>query len=465
MQGRKSQEPGSKTGRKASPKATTKATAKTGTKTRAKGKAKDGDSDAGVAPDADAALEAPIDSAAETAGDAGAEPASASSSGSDLDAEADAAAEPHVPESGETDAGAAVFGSGASATQESNRMVWRGQSGHYEVWFLTVHDPATRTSYWLRYTLESPDPAHGSPYVELWFCRSDAANPQRNFGIHRRFPLSSFESSQSPFLLRIGESELGHAHASGSLAGNGHEVSWELRWEPAERLHLLLPSSLYADRLGIAESLVLSPNHSIEVRGSLQIDGERLELSGARAGQSHIWGRKHAYGWGWGRCNSFERVDEQPLATPASAVLETLSVRMRRGPVVVPLTVVSVYPDGLVGQELAFKQWLTMPLCRADFRTGSYSVTAQGPTSKIEVQYACRPDDMIRTEYVDPDGSPAYCHFAGAASCRLTLSRRTLPGARWKVFRTFRTEHGAQFEWAGRAGDSQVKNRHVRIEG
>ena len=455
MQSRKSQEPGKKTGRKAG----NKSSAKTGAKDVDGGSpigAGDGD---GTGSDPAAAAETTAARSADTDGqsDVGASPEAAAAIPPDTAAAV-------APDAAAEDRPLALASPLASIAHESNRMVWRGQSGHYEVWFLTVHNPATRTSYWLRYTLESPDPAHGSPYVELWFSRCDAADPRRNFGIHRRYPLSSFESAQSPFLLRIAESELGHAHASGSLAGNRHEVSWDLQWEPAPRLHQLLPSSLYADRLGIAETLLLSPNHSVEVRGSIQIDGERIELTHARAGQSHIWGRKHAYGWGWGRCNSFEFADDLALSTPASAVLETLSVRMRGGPVVIPLTVVSVYPEGLDGAELAFKSWLTMPVCRADFRTGSYTVSAHGLTRKVEVQYTCRADDMVRTEYVDPDGSPAYCHFAGAASCRLTLSRRAVPGAAWKPFRTFRTERGAQFEWAGRAGDSQVKHRHLRLE-
>jgi hypothetical protein len=348
--------------------------------------------------------------------------------------------------------------------EASNRLVWRGQSGHYEVWFLTIHDPATQTSYWLRYTLESPVFALGTPYVELWFCRFSARDPQSNFGIHRRFPIGRFASTQSPFRLHIGESELAHDHASGALSGDGHQVGWELRWTPTIGAHHLLPRSLYGDPIGVAETLVLSPNHSVAVHGRMTIDGETVELSGAPAGQSHLWGRKHAYGWAWGRCNAFELEDEQPLPTPSPAVLETLSVRMRRGPVVVPLSTISVYPEGLPGPEVAFKQWLTMPLCRADFRTGSYTVSAQGLLAKVEVQYACRAEDMVRTEYLDPDGTPAYNHFAGTASCRLTLSRRGFPGAPWQVWRRLRTEHGAQFEWAGRAGDSLVKKRHVLVE-
>lgn len=351
-----------------------------------------------------------------------------------------------------------------AAAQASNRLVWRGQTGHYEVWFMTVYHPATQTAYWLRYTLESPEPRHGAPYVELWFCRADGKNPQRNFGIHRRFPLSSFSSAQIPFSLRIAESELAHDRAHGALTGAGHAVTWDLAWEPSPRLHQLLPAALYADPIGVAESLVVSPNHSVDVRGTITIDGERIDLRHARGGQSHIWGRKHAYAWGWGRCNAFEYADDQALATPARTVLESLSVRMRRGPVVLPLSVVSVYPEGLTGPEYAFKDIATMPLCRADFRTGSYNVTAQGLTCKIEVQYSCRPEDMVRTEYLDPDGTPAFCHFAGAASCRLTVSRRTFPGAAWVPKLRLRTDHGAQFEWAGRAGDSMVKTRHVRLE-
>ena len=138
--------------------------------------------------------------------------------------------------------------------------------------------------------------------------------------------------------------------------------------------------------------------------------------------------------------------------------------QVQRGPVVLPLSVVSVYPEGLTGAEVAFKDLSTMPLCRADFRTGSYSVTAQGLTCKIEVQYSCRPEDMVRTEYLDPDGTPAFCHFAGAASCRLTLSRRAFPGTPWTPKLRLRTDHGAQFEWAGRAGDSMVKTRHIRLD-
>lgn len=375
---------------------------------------------------------------------------------------------------------------------DTNRMAWRGQAGHYEVWFLTVIHRATQTGFWLRYTLESPDPLHGAPYAELWFARSDGRDPSRTFGIHRRFPITELQAQHHPFALRISDAELGPDRASGRISSSsqaggqasgqaggqagGHSVRWDLQWHPAPRSHTLLPSGLYGSWMNIAETLVLSPNHSIHVSGSIEVDGEVFDLKDAPAGQSHLWGRKHAYAWAWGRCNAFdleslprsagnpdERI-EHPLARPSATVLEALTVRMRRGPVVLPLTLISVYPDGLDGDEVAFKEFRDLPLTRADFRTGSYSLTARGLTTQIEAQFSCSPDDMLRTEYIDPDGAPAYNHFAGAAGCRLVLSRRIGPGAPWRIFKELRTERGAQFEWAGRAGDSLVKKHHILVE-
>lgn len=346
--------------------------------------------------------------------------------------------------------------------QDCNRMAWRGQTGHYEVWFLTLAHRESKTGFWIRYTLESPEAGHGPPYAELWFCRSDGKTPAKTFGVHRRFDIANLHSQQRPFVVRISGSELGHSHASGSLSGDGHNIRWDLHWDGQSRPHLLLPRALYSNPMGIAETIVLSPNHSIAVSGTIEIDGERYELHQTPGGQSHLWGKKHAYGWAWARCNAFDREDEKPTQKP-QAVFESLTVRLRRGPVVLPLTMMSMYPDGFDGKEVAFKEWTDLPLTRAEYRTGSYVLSAEGPRTGLEVQFSCSADDMLRTEYVDPDGTPAFNHYAGAASCTMLLKRRLCPGAAWRIERTFRSDQGAQFEWAGRAGDSLVRKRHVLV--
>ena len=217
-------------------------------------------------------------------------------------------------------------------------------------------------------------------------------------------------------------------------------------------------------RNGTGKSTILRLIAGLEdlTSGTIEIDGERYDLHQVPSGQSHLWGKKHAYGWAWARCNAFDREDERPTQKP-QAVFEALTVRMRRGPVVLPITMLSVYPDGCQGKEVAFKEWADLPLNRAEYRTGSYVLSAEGPRTGLEVQLSCGADDMVRTEYVDPDGTPAFNHYAGTATCTLLLKRRICPGAAWRIERTFRSEQGAQFEWAGRAGDSMVRKRHVLV--
>lgn len=347
-----------------------------------------------------------------------------------------------------------------------NRMMWRGQPGHYEVWYLTLSHRGSQSGFWIRYTLESPTTAHGQPYVQLWFCRGDGQASQNTFAINRRFPLSALAHTQSPFEIRIGEARVSSDSMSGALRGHGHSVRWDLRWQPAQKTHLFLPQNLYGG--AFAETLVLSPNLSIEVHGSIEVDGRRYDFAGEPGGQTHVWGRRHAYGWAWGHCNAFTEDDASAngsrSAALSSTVLETLSVLMRRGPVVVPLTLFTVYPDGLSGEPLRFTEWQSLPFCRSDYRTGHYALSGSNLCNKVEAVFTCQPDDMVRAEYLDPDGTPAYCHFAATASCRLSLWRRAYPGAAWKPWRQLRSDLGAQFEWGGRAGDSLVKKHHLPIE-
>ena len=374
---------------------------------------------------------------------------------------------------GSSDSGSSDLGElGDRSPVLGNRMVWRGQTGHYEVWFLTVTHTASRTGFWLRYTLDAPSVAPGgsgastkdAPFGQLWFCRADANDADRTFGIHRRFPLAAVRTSHSPFEIDISGARLTQdattGRMRGALSGGGHEVRWDLAWPTAERTHLTLPRALYRQPVPVAESLVLAPNLSVPISGVIEVDGERYELRGEPGGQSHLWGRKHAYAWAWARCNAFS--DDSGDLVPAA--LEALTVRLRRGPVVVTPTMLSVFPDGFGGKELAFREWHHMPLSRAEYRTGYYAMSAQNAIAKAEATFTCRPEDMVRCEYVDPDGAPAYVHFAATAACELRLYKRSWPGAAWQLDRELRTPYGGQFEWAGRAGDSQVRTRHQNCD-
>lgn len=338
------------------------------------------------------------------------------------------------------------------ATEPDNVRVWDGRSrGHYEVWYLTLNHRPSRTGFWIRYTLEAPyDPAR-APYAQLWFAAFDADDPSRNFALNRKFPIAEHDASSSPFEIRIGEASLGHGHARGALEGDGHRARWDLAWLPAARTHRHLPPVVYG--LRPIDTKVLSPNLDVPVRGAIEMDGRVLTLDGEPGGQTHLWGRKHAHAWAWGHCNAFEG--------RRGAALEALSVRLkRRGVVLPPLTLVSLYLDG---EEHRLNGFDDVIWNRGWFRTCRYEFLARGRDVKIVGEYVCRPEDMITTPYEDPDGEASFCANTEVADLRVTVYRRSSLFGAWREAARLYAPKTGHFEIGGRAPDPAIERRHVAV--
>ncbi len=346
--------------------------------------------------------------------------------------------------------GASVPGEvpGAEATERDNVRVWQGDPGHYEVWYLTFNHRPTRTGFWIRYTLEAPLAGRGDPHAQLWFARFDAADPRRSFAINHRLPISSMEARAAPFEVRIGEARLTHGSAQGSLAGAGHSARWDLAWAPARRTHLHLPERLYrSPRIG---TKVLSPNLDVALHGRIEVDGRTIALEGEPGGQSHVWGRKHAFAWAWGHCNAFE-------GRPG-AVLEALTARPRR--LTPPLTLLILVLDG---EPLRFTALADTLLARGRTGTAHYAFRALGARARVEGRYTCRPEDMVLAEYADPDGEPSFCANTEVADLEVRVYRR--PGwlRRWVEQARLVAPRCGHFEVGGRAPDPAIRLGHVTI--
>jgi hypothetical protein len=338
----------------------------------------------------------------------------------------------------------------STATEADNRMVWdRTARGHYEIWYLTCNHLPTRTGFWIRYTLESP--LHEPPYAQLWFAFFDARDPGRNFAVNRRFPIDVLSSQVSPFRIAIGDAVLGHGHRTGGLSGDGRAASWDLSWLPAAATHRHLPGIIY--RTSFADTRVLSPSLDAPVRGTITIDGRTLALDGDPGGQTHVWGRKHAHAWAWGHCNAFEG--------RRGAALEALSVRLERRGVVLPtLTLVGLVLDGEAHRLNGLEHTLVN---RGTFGTARYRFLARGAGVRIAGEYACRPEDMVSTEYADPDGAACFCANTEVADLRVTVWRRSRIWKRWHEQARLTADKAGHFEVAGREPDPAVLRRHVSV--
>lgn len=338
-------------------------------------------------------------------------------------------------------------------SEAHNHRRWNGQPGHYEVWYLTTNHRASETGFWIRYTVEAPLPGLGEPEAGLWFGFFDAREPARNLAIRQLMPAEAMSATApgQPFAVSIGESRLTNDSARGSLAGGGHQASWDLRWQPSRTTHLTLPSIMYR-RGGLGETTVLAPNLDVAMSGTITADDRTFELAGEPGGQTHLWGRKHAYSWAWGHCNAF--------AGRPGAAIELLSVRLARAGRILPqLTIFTLYLDGEVYRFNEFRHVL---FNRAEYGTGYFSFSAVGARVRIQGQFSCRPRDMVTAPYVDPDGEPSWCANTEVADLRLSVDRR-VGLDRWQEHAFLEAPRSGHFEVGARTRDPAISAEYVTI--
>lgn len=335
-------------------------------------------------------------------------------------------------------------------SEADNHRRWDATTrGAYEVWYTTWNHPGTDQGFWLRFITEAP--VEGPQRAELWFARFDPSRPHKTFGIHKAFPAERLSSSATPFSLQIDDAQLRHDATFGELAGDGHEVSWDLHWTPAQHVVRLLPDLMYA-RGGVGETTVVSPNPRVELSGTLVVDGETLELDHVIAGQTHLWGKKHAYAWTWGRCGEFSGAPD--------ALLELLGVRIqRRGIVLPPLLLLALDLDG---EHHRLNQFRHTAMNRASWRTGHVAFKAWSPTVKIEGELSCLPNQLVNAMYLDPDDTRVWCANTEIGDAHLVVYKRS--GMRWLEHRRLEGLRRAHFETGGRARDPEVVREHVLVE-
>jgi hypothetical protein len=321
-------------------------------------------------------------------------------------------------------------------TEPDNAPAWDGRNaGHYEVWYLTFNDLPSRCGFWIRYTLEAP--RSGPPYARLWFAAFDAGDAALSVALNRRYPIGELSLQAAPFAVDIAGSALRHDGARGRLQGGGHDVRWDLAWDPPLATHRHLPDLVYRTRF--ADTRVLSPGPRIALRGTVEVDGRRFDLAGAPGGQTHLWGRKHAHAWAWGRCSAFD--------DGADAFVEALTVRVRRAGLVLPaVTLLAVHLDGAV---MLFTGLRSALRARGHFATGRYAFSAASGGARVEGEFTCGAGAAVQAEYADPDGERCFCANTEVGNLALLIRRRGLPDRRLVARGTAHFETARRAPWPG----------------
>jgi hypothetical protein len=304
-----------------------------------------------------------------------------------------------------------------------NALRWNGRPGHYEVYYVTLTDATSGVGVWVRYTLEAP--VEGEASCALWFAAMD---PSAGVVARKQTrPIAELSTEADPFKLRIGSAEL----SDGSASGGFEDVSWELHWEPG-RTYEPVPAPLRP----FASTVLVLSHGDIPITGRCEYAGRTLELAGARGGQTHLWGAKHAQSWSWARCSDFRTESGEPVP---DTFIDGVSAYVRR-----------------FGRELGPAILLAGRLDGEDFRTSSlrsrtstfgvegwrFEAAAGGRKLMAEITPELRL--LAGVTYHDPDGEPAYCYNSEAASIRLEIHEGGRPS------RTLIGDGCAHFEYGQR---------------
>jgi hypothetical protein len=325
-----------------------------------------------------------------------------------------------------------------------NALQWQGEPGHYEVYYLTFTDPGTGVGFWIRYTMVAPLPEVGEPAsCSLWFMAMDPADPSRNVGEKVSFPAGDLSADADPFALRIRDASLTDRGMGGVIERDGRRFAWDLAWQPALPAYGHVHPALRAAK--IAKTILFLPHPDVDVSGSVTIDGRRIDVAGARGGQAHLWGSKHASRWAWAHCSDFTGSDG---GNRLGTFVDGVSVFVPRfGRTIGPSTPVVARVGG---KDVLSTGPLAVQRNESEFDLTHWRFEARTGRRKLHGEVRTRTEDLVGVTYHDPDGELAYCYNTEIADMTLELFERQTPFAAWEKRDELRSEGRAHFEYAQR---------------
>jgi hypothetical protein len=328
-------------------------------------------------------------------------------------------------------------------TERDNRPRWDGRRGRYEVWFLTMSSPDGRSGYWIRYALRAP--IAGPPESRLWFARFDRDDPGRTFGLNGPPPGGEPDIQPGAFPLLWGHATCATGAAAGTLAGEGRQVNWELRWDTGQPTFRILPPIFY--RGGLAPTRPWTPNPEASFRGTIEVDGQSVKLDGWPGQQGHLEGTRHAERWAWASCGAFGEGE--------GFALQALSAQGRRGSVLTPfLTFGGLGVDG---------RWVRLRGVGRDrnWGLGSWRLRLRSRSYRVEGEIRAERHRLVQARYLDPDDRPRWCHNSEVASSRFLVWERRAGG--WQEAAELVSDGTTHAEWAGTTPGPGEFPRHKEV--
>lgn len=311
-----------------------------------------------------------------------------------------------------------------------NRVRFDGRARRfYEVWYLIFNEPASGDGFWIRYTILNPLDASPDAGGALWFAYTSRSDRRRHVAVVRRHHAAEIVARPEARSVRIGDGDFEDGRARGAIRAEGHEISWDLRYDPSPEVHEYFrpPIRTFAE----LRNSVTIPNPKIMLSGSVRIDGATHEIRGAVGHQAHHWGTTQAERWNWAHCCDFE---EDP-----TAIVELLSAPTPLG---ATATFVNLHSDSLTAR---FDGLGALLVNGAASGLGFWRFEAARKDLRIVVDLRVDPEDVQAFEYVSTTYGRSECWNTQVADCLVRVSARTGRGTE-SLARTLRSRGRAAAE-------------------
>jgi len=281
-------------------------------------------------------------------------------------------------------------------------------AGHYESFFLRGNHPHRPLAFWIRYTIFSPNQRPEAAMGELWAVYFDGETGG-HVAVKKEVPLSRCTFKTSEFYVEVDGGRLEPGRLGGAAASGGHSISWDLTFSGDAEPLFMLPLELYESAVPTAKGLVGLPMAAFN--GSLQVDGEEVEVADWTGSQNHNWGSRHTDHYAWGQVAGFD--------THPDSFLEVITARLMVGDTWTPFRTLMVLRHG--GEEIALNGLAHAASARASFDYFSWEFASETNEFGIEGRISAPREAFVGLTYFNPPGGHKYCLNTKIAACQLQI--------------------------------------------
>ena len=298
----------------------------------------------------------------------------------------------------------------------SNKSIWNehnyrniAQKGLYEVYFIVLHNEKRKESYWIRYTLlcnkkskneflNLNNSASGGGV--LWFGCFHKFNSQGTFMVKKHFQLSEVKGSYTKdddyIFISIANAFLSLNKATGEFTTKSDKhFSWEITFSNVQQPYNIVPE--IAKTLKISNTMNKATFPYCEISGTIEIDGEAIEIEKNQGIQYHTYADSYSLPWEWFSCYT---IPEWPRG------YIDFSYKVNKG--------ILEINDGkaslTVWNKNFLKKLLTSKKLKRDHSITSLLFQIENKGIIISGTIQVSKEDLLGVEYKGPTGETFYCY-------------------------------------------------------